>query len=151
MKASSIISTQRSYSDLIKSFHKVLPAFLGFEGLGILFRDIKTDALFAISDQYDESDLKNMKSFDEKIKKGEKLTENEKLLDIERQYKAKTYHMYPNSLGITGQVFLTGKHVLNNNVDDSSNFLPSVDNLSDVLDVHNLLVVPVYGHRDITD
>lgn len=32
-----------------------------------------------------------------------------------------------------------------------SNFLPSVDNLSHTTDVHSILVVPVYGHRDYGD
>ena len=28
-----------------------------------------------------------------------------------------------------------------------TNFLPSIDNLSDVKDVHSILMVPVFGHR----
>jgi len=28
-----------------------------------------------------------------------------------------------------------------------SAFLPSIDNLSDVKDVHSILIVPIYGHR----
>jgi len=49
-----------------------------------------------------------IREFDEKIKRGEKLTEKERLLDVERQYREKAMCRYPNSLGVTGQVFQTG-------------------------------------------
>lgn len=57
---------------------------MGFEGIGILFRDTKTDNLFTISDTFDESDLKMIKLFEEKLKRGEFLSEEERLLDVER-------------------------------------------------------------------
>lgn len=75
MKTTAIISTQRSYSDLIWRIKKILPKFLGFEGIGILFRDTKTDHLFSISDTFDESELKLMKERDEKQKRGAELSE----------------------------------------------------------------------------
>lgn len=58
-------------------------------------------------------------------------------------------HVYPTTLGITGQVFQSGKHFLHNNVANLTTYLPSVDNLSyNVKDVLSTFVVPVYGHRD---
>lgn len=84
IKTSSIISTQRSYADLIFKIKRILPEFMGFEGIGILFRDTKTDNLFTISDTFDESDLKMIKLFEEKLKRGEFLSEEERLLDVER-------------------------------------------------------------------
>ncbi len=48
IKISSLISTQRSYADLILASQEVLPGFFQFEGLGILFRDKKTNQLFTI-------------------------------------------------------------------------------------------------------
>ncbi len=54
IKAASVISTQRSYSDFIMNCKTTLPQFFGFEGVGILFRDHKTDNLFNIGD--DEND-----------------------------------------------------------------------------------------------
>ena len=58
-------------------------------------------------------------------------------------------HVYPTTLGITGQVFQSGKHFLHNNVADLTTYLPSVDNLSyNVKEVNSTFVVPVYGHRD---
>lgn len=71
MKTTAVISTQRSYADLIWRIKKIMPKFLGFEGLGILFRDIKTDNLFTISDNFDENELKEIKDREEKILRGE--------------------------------------------------------------------------------
>ena len=102
IRTSSIISTQRSYADLIFKIKRILPEFMGFEGLGILFRDTKTDNLFTISDTFDESDLRMIKIFEEKLKNGGVLSEEERLLDVERQFREKSMHIYPNTLGVTG-------------------------------------------------
>ena len=48
IRAASIISTQRSFSDYIMNCKKILPEFFGFEGLGILFRDHESENLFTI-------------------------------------------------------------------------------------------------------
>ena len=48
IKAASIISTQRSFSDYIMHCKKILPTFFGFEGVGILFRDHESENLFTI-------------------------------------------------------------------------------------------------------
>lgn len=60
IKMSSLISTQRSYSDLIIASQEVLPSFFQFEGLGILFRDKKTNYLFTIEQTFDEIEIKKM-------------------------------------------------------------------------------------------
>jgi hypothetical protein len=121
---------------------------MGFDGIGILFRDTKTDNLFTISDTFDEADLRVIKEYEEKLKRGELLSEEEKIIDFERQFREKAMHIYPNTLGVTGQVFQSGKYVVNNAVSQMTNFLPSVDNLSsNVKDVYNMFIVPVFGHR----
>jgi len=43
IKISSAICTQRSYADFILKCRKELPEFFGFEGIGILFRDTKSN------------------------------------------------------------------------------------------------------------
>ena len=39
------------------------------------------------------------------MKRGELLSEDDKLVDFERQFREKAMHVYPNTLGVTGQVF----------------------------------------------
>ena len=75
---------------------------MGFDGIGILFRDTKTDNLFTISDTFDEADLRVIKEYEEKLKRGELLSEEEKIIDFERQFREKAMHIYPNKLGVTG-------------------------------------------------
>jgi len=76
------------------------------------------------------------------------MTAQEALRDAERQYRRRSKHIYPNSLGVTGQVYLTGEIVYENKITKLANFLPSIDNLTtNVKDVHSIMVVPIYGHR----
>lgn len=84
IKTASVISTQRSYADLIFKIKKILPEFMGFDGIGILFRDTKTDNLFTISDTFDESDLRLIKEHEEKLLRGDLLSEDDKIVDFER-------------------------------------------------------------------
>jgi hypothetical protein len=55
-----------------------------------------------------------IKDRDAKRLKGEQLTDKEKFLDVERQYKERSMQIYPNTLGITGQVFRTGQYTISN-------------------------------------
>ena len=57
--------------------------------------------------------------------------------------------MYPNTLGITGEVFKTGELVYANDMKKLPSFQPSIDNLStNVKDVRSILILPIFGHRD---
>jgi hypothetical protein len=57
--------------------------------------------------------------------------------------------MYPNTLGITGEVFKTGQLVYANDMKKLPSFQPSIDNLStNVKDVRSILILPIFGHRD---
>ena len=68
---------------------------------------------------------------------------------MQRQYRRRSKHVYPNSLGVTGQAFMTGEIIICNKMSKLSNFLPSIDNLSrNVKDVHSIMIVPIYGHRE---
>lgn len=102
IRASSIICTQRSYSDYIMNCRKILPEFFGFEGVGILFRDQQTDNLFSIEQDDHEGDDDLIKLKERKRKNKQELTEEEAVKDAERQYRRRSKHVYPNSLGVTG-------------------------------------------------
>lgn len=102
IKAASVICTQRSYSDFILHCRVVLTEFFGFEGLGILFRDQINDNLFSIDLDERENDLSLLKLKEQKAKLKEGLTTEEAVKDAERQYRKRSTHIYPNSLGLTG-------------------------------------------------
>ena len=102
IQAASIICTQRSYSDYIMNCRKVLPEFFGFEGVGILFRDQTTDNLFSIEQDEQEGDNAMIKLKEQRARMKEGLTQEEAIKDAERQYRKRSKHVYPNSLGVTG-------------------------------------------------
>jgi len=62
----------------------VLPAYFQFEGLGILFKDIKTESLFTINQTFDEDELAFMSKIEIKKTKHIDLTKDERLADFER-------------------------------------------------------------------
>lgn len=83
---------------------------------------------------------------------GKTFTGPELLADVERQYKKRTKHLFPNSLGITGEVFHSGKICVVNKIATKHNFLSHIDNQSQkVKDVANLMFAPVYGHKEPID
>ena len=85
---------------------------------------------------------------EEKQKRGEELTEEEKSYDFGRQLRPREMNIYPNSLGLTGKAFHSGKVIRSNNVAQNHTYLPSIDNISDnVKTCHSLMIVPVFGHR----
>ena len=57
----SLISTQRSYADLMLAAKNIIPEFFGFTGVGILFRDSVKNTLFSVEDQEIEEDRKILK------------------------------------------------------------------------------------------
>ena len=69
-----------------------MPKYFGFEGVGILFRDIKTNHLFSIDAREDEDDATILREKERKEAANEELTEEEKILDAERQYKKRNRH-----------------------------------------------------------
>jgi hypothetical protein len=55
-------------------------------------------------------------------------------------------------LGITGEVYHSGKVVWSNKVSELGNYVPSIDNMSaDVKDVHSLIIIPIWGHANKGD
>lgn len=76
------------------------------------------------------------------------MTQQEAVRDAERQYRKRSKHVYPNSLGVTGQAYHQGQVIYCNKMAKLTGFLPSIDNLTtNVKDVHSLMIVPIFGHR----
>lgn len=58
------LSSCRSQSDLVKNCKEILPEYFGFEGAGMLLRDVKTDFLFSINElSKDETEMILRKEF----------------------------------------------------------------------------------------
>jgi len=45
----------------LRKIKECIPQFFGFDGIGVLFRDTKTNQLFAIEDSQDDEDLDMIK------------------------------------------------------------------------------------------
>ena len=70
--------------------------------------------------------------------------------EAERQYRKRSTHVFPNSLGLTGQVFHSNQILYSNKMAKLTGFLPNIDNLTaNVKDVHSLMIVPILGHRNL--
>ena len=78
-----------------------LPKFFGFEGIGILLRDLKTQELFTISENHD------------------KAIEEEEPGD---EFRKSTIIRFPSSLGITGNVFTSGELYISNKANKDTKF-----------------------------
>ena len=68
----------------------------------------------------------------QKKAKKERLTVQEQTEDFRRQLKSGTRFTYPNSQGISGQVFKSREVFYVNDMQESKKFIPSIDNLSTV-------------------
>ena len=63
--------------------------------------------------------------------------------------KRRARQVYPSTVGVTGEVFQTGRIVYANNMKDLPSFIQSIDNLTvSVKHVSSILVVPLFGHND---
>lgn len=83
-----------------------MPKYFGFEGVAILLKDIKTNELFTLEhDDLNPNEIKLDVYVKEQRKKGIPLTTEERIRDFERQLRPATKHIYPNSMGITGEVY----------------------------------------------
>lgn len=52
--------------DLLQAIRKFLPGYLGFEGVGIMFRDTKHGGMFSVKSCLDDSEIKDEEEFIEK-------------------------------------------------------------------------------------
>jgi hypothetical protein len=148
----SYMTTQRSYADFIRVCNELLTDFFSFEAVGILFRDKIDDSLFQIQLIKGEEDHPSLWLRKNRERKGEELTFGERKDEVERQYRVRNAQKYPNTLGVTGEVFHSGKMIWTNKVSELGNYVPSIDNMSaDVKDVHSLVICPIWGHANKGD
>ena len=59
---------------------------------------------------------------------GIQLTAAERIKDFERQLQPGTKNIFPNSIGVIGQVFKTQKVVYSSSIKTLTNFVPGLDN-----------------------
>lgn len=108
IRITGLLCNQKTKTSLINSIKQELPRFFGFQEVGLLFRDVKTNLLFTmneISDDYAKQMLRKTEM--EALGNKTKLTkeEEEDILILLDQYKEKKLINFPNNIGITGQVF----------------------------------------------
>ena len=120
LSLASRITTQRSYKSLIKSIRELLPQYFGFEQVGILLLDTKTNNLFTVSDDDGQPDQNN------------EFTE------------ADTTITFPTNLGISGTVFHDKNIYVCNNAWHDHKYTPDIDNLSAATDVYNFMIGPIF-------
>ena len=65
--------------------------------------------------------------------------------------KRRNQPVYPNTLGLTGKVFQTGECFYSNDLKLLAGYIPTIDNLSSVKNVHSILIVPIFGHQEKKD
>lgn len=104
-----------------------LPKFFGFDAIGILLRDLKTQELFTISENSDV------------------IIGQEQAGD---QYKKATIIRFPSSLGVTGYVFNHGEVYICNKATKDTKYSSDIDNLSPIGDINSFMIGPIYGHKD---
>ena len=148
LNLASMISTQRSCSDLTLVCNELLPSYLGFEGLGLLFRDTKDNTLFSMDSEFNEEEQKFYDEIKEKKRKAQLLTQDERMKDFERQLGHGTKYKYPNSIGLTGEVYKSQEIVWTNSIKRLKKFIPNMDNLSKAENVRSILVAPLFGHAE---
>ena len=82
-----------------------------------------------------------------KKKNAQPITDEERLIDFERQFKRRNKNQYSTNQGVTGEVFKTGRVMWTNHMMQMPTFMPSIDNLTQkVKETRNVLIGPVYSH-----
>ena len=145
----SAVCSQRSYIDLVLEAQKVLPKFMCFQGLSILFHDRVNKTLIRINTDMDEDEIEFFEMIRKKKIDKVELTYSERIKDFERQLKKRQQQVYPLTLGLTGKAFRTGEVQFHNDMKEAQGFMPTVDNLTGTVnEVNNIMIVPVFGQKD---
>lgn len=143
------ISTQRSYADIITSCRQELCKYFGFEGLGLLFRDTATNDLFSVERDFSQDEEAEAARLREKKRQGKTLSDEERLRDLEFQLRPGTKNNFPNSLGITGEVYHSREIYYESEIKKAKSYVAGLDNQSKyVKEVSSILVTPIYGHKN---
>ena len=87
VELASFVSTTRCYSDFITEVKKRLPQFMGFDAVGILFRDTRTNLLFTVDRQYTTQELDDIDTFALMRQQGIQLSKEHRVKEFERQMK----------------------------------------------------------------
>jgi len=106
IKIAGTICNQRSKAALVNSIKTVLPQFMGFEEVGLVLRDVKTNQIFSINELQQEE---KEEWYKEELKSRglTKVLDKNTQKDIELafdQFKETRTICYPHGQGITGIV-----------------------------------------------
>ena len=134
LSLASRITTQRSYRSLITEIKLLLPRYFGFDSVGVLLLDTKTNDLFTISD------IQITGHEDRKLQEGEEYWQSKEIIN------------FPSNLGISGSVFQKGKIsqssvFICNEANRERKFIPDIDNLSGSAEPENFLIGPIYDNN----
>ena len=119
------ITTQRSYKALIREIKIMLPPYFEFGAVAILLFDTKTHHLFTISEVKKAEDAHGCEEYSDS---GDVLS-------------------FPCNIGITGQVFETEEVYIWNNTENDQKFTSDIDNLTEIAEVYNFMIGPVYTSK----
>ena len=84
IRLTGLISTQRSYADLILIVKSELPKYLQFEGVALLLKDVRTNQLFSIEQDFTQLDMEFYEYVKQRTINGIPLTLEEKVKNFER-------------------------------------------------------------------
>jgi len=70
LEVASVITSQRSCADLVLATESLLPEYLGFEGVGLMFRDTENNGLFSLQTNYSDDEIRLINQVKEKKKIG---------------------------------------------------------------------------------
>lgn len=149
------ICTQRSQPELVRLLRKHLPPFFGFQGVGVLLKDQKSELMFTLNELTDECDEKghdhNLHAKDhihehetKKPDADSAETDKKKYNELRKMEKITV----PSALGMSGASQETGQILYTNNPDAEQKFQKDVDNQTEIGNVRNLMVGPVFGHKN---
>ena len=132
------ICTARTQVQLLRGIRKTLPEFFGFESVGILIRDMKTDQMFTLNelknDDHEEWMRQHAVDYDTTKALKEPMRDTEKII-------------IPHGLGISGHAFKSHQIIICNNMLQARGFQGDIDNQTDVVDVKNFMIAPIYGFK----
>lgn len=145
------IMSQKTHTKLIKKLKEVLPPFFGFKDVGVLLSDRVT------REAAEEKAAKAITSWRELAKQQTLSSGNDLYTSLNLQnvdsnligLDANSVVRFPNSLGITGQVFKEKTVIARNQAKKEMKFNPTVDNITNQSDAQNFMIGVILGHKDV--
>jgi hypothetical protein len=175
LQLTSEICTQRHHEGLFRKMRETLPAFFGFEAVGVLMYNFEQNQFFSdpdtskdekkadetidsdddLEEEQDKGDTLNSTDFkkSKQKKKEEPVNYFKEDLNLTEEQKmqrirdthAKKFMNFPTNSGISGFVFKFKQCYISNNASKETKFVEEIDNQSPCTDVKNFMICPVFG------